>query len=94
MAISTVEKPRTKCARRINIFWAGHSRAEVVAASARKYGLAPQLSVTASSSSAKIMGTFHGHIQLPPDSSRYVHVGFPLKGTQRCTGGYLEWLLL
>lgn len=59
---------------------------EVVAACGRKYGLAPQLSVTTSSS----QGIFHRHTQLSPDSSRYGHVGFLLKGTQRCTEGYLE----
>lgn len=51
MAVSTPERPRTNHVKRVNEFWVGHSSAGVGAASAGSYGLAPQPSVTASSSS-------------------------------------------
>lgn len=57
VAVSVAERPRTKRAKRMSEFWVGHPRAGVAAASAGSYGLAPQPSVMASSSSASAMGT-------------------------------------
>lgn len=51
MAVSAPERPRTNHVRRMNEFWVGHSSAGGAAAPAGSYGLAPQPSVVASSSS-------------------------------------------
>lgn len=91
VAASVVERPRTKCAERTNEFWVDHPRVGGAAASAGSYGLAPQTSVMASSSTMGTPG--QGPHAGTPNCLPILNVGFLLKGTQSCTG-YFQAIII